>query len=814
MHLQRGVNTVVIIMVLCLGIFTTIVCADDLMNTTNLTTPVPAGSPALLPATGDPIAEAAGADEKIVNETETVPSVASRENLNAEPGQLGKGPTNPAFLAYQNRSGLSETKQSLAMESAAVTGSSMATIELNDGSTTQVSLEGEIPAPLDFSYTRGLQADTGESPFSDGGSYPVAYDLRSYGKVSPVKNQGNTNACWAFATAASLESSLLPGEIWDFSENNMKNTLTSSYPDGFDRSWNDGGNRFITTAYLNRWSGPILESDDPFSTVSGTSPAGLHPYKHTQNVYFLPERASATDNNYIKSVLLDTGAVQASIFYNLTNLYYNSTSASFYNDGSLVGLDPKQTSLTSTNHAITIVGWNNTYNRSNFRTVPAGDGAFIVKNSWGTGWGDSGYFYVSYYDVTIGSYCAAFTGEPVTNYDRVYSYDPLGWVENIGYGSTTASYANVFTAESAETLRAIGTYDSAPGSYTAEIYLDPSGGPVNASGYVATTSWSASLLGYHTVDVPDIALKPGQKYSVVITASTPSLNYPIPVEDPYVGYSSHASANAGESYVSQTGATWTDLTTLSSFTEANVCVKGYTTIRSKPGVVRNNNSWLLDVTGNGAYGAGDSTYSFGKAGDRFVTGDWNGDGTTEIGVVRNNNAWLLDMTGNGAYGAGDVTYTFGKAGDKYVTGDWDGNGSTRIGVVRNNNSWLLDVTGNGAYGAGDRTYTFGKAGDVPVTGDWDGDGKTEIGVVRNNNSWLLDVTGNGAYGAGDVTWTFGKAGDVPVTGDWDGDGTTEIGVVRNNNTWLLDVSGNGAYGAGDRTYTFGKAGDVFVTGAW
>ena len=188
--------------------------------------------------------------------------------------------------------------------------------------------------------------------------------------------------------------------------------------------------------------------------------------------------------------------------------------------------------------------------------------------------------------------------------------------------------------------------------------------------------------------------------------------------------------------------------------------------------------------------------------------------TPRIGVVRNNNTWLLDASGNGVYGPGDLTYTYGKAGDVYVTGDWTGNGTTKIGVVRNNNTWLLDASGNGLYGPGDLTYTFGKAGDVYITGDWNGDVKTEIGVVRTNNSWILDTSGNGAYGAGDRIYTFGKAGDRYVTGDWTGNVTTKIGVVRNNNTWLLDASGNGAWGAGDLSYIFGKAGDKYVTGKW
>ena len=138
----------------------------------------------------------------------------------------------------------------------------------------------------------------------------------------------------------------------------------------------------------------------------------------------------------------------------------------------------------------------------------------------------------------------------------------------------------------------------------------------------------------------------------------------------------------------------------------------------------------------------------------------------KIGVVRNNKTWLLDASGNGVYGAGDLNYTYGTAGDRYVTGDWNNKGKTEIGVFRNNNTWLLDVSGNGAYGAGDLVYAFGKAGDVPVAGDWNADGKTEIGVVRNSNTWLLDASGNGAYGASDLAYTFGKAGDRYVTGKW------------------------------------------------
>jgi len=135
-----------------------------------------------------------------------------------------------------------------------------------------VSGPGYIPSPVDLS---GLSRSSEKLLLRASGSeLPSTYDLRKEGKVTSVKDQGQTGSCWAFSSIAALESYILrkEGETRDFSENNMKNLLSSAYSEGFDRGPNDGGNAFMSMAYLARWSGPINESDDPFSETSTYSP--------------------------------------------------------------------------------------------------------------------------------------------------------------------------------------------------------------------------------------------------------------------------------------------------------------------------------------------------------------------------------------------------------------------------------------------------------------------------------------------------------------------------------------------------------------
>jgi C1A family cysteine protease/PKD repeat protein len=424
-----------------------------------------------------------------------------------------------------------------------------------------------------------------------GSEIPSSYDLREQARVTPVKNQGSIGSCWAFSSLASLESYILgtEGESRDFSENNMKNLITKYYSDGFDLVPDNGGNSFISMAYLTRWSGPVNESADPYDETSVYSPAGLPVQKHVQEVLVLPERTGPLDNEKIKRALMDYGAVFSTICWDSS--YYQSGNYTYRYTGSLAA-----------NHAITIVGWNDSFDRNRFKQVPSGDGAFIVKNSWGEEWGEEGYFYISYYDTRIGyGENAVFKSSEKDNFDYNYLYDPLGWITQIGYSELTAWGSNVFTSKGDEKLEAVGFYTTDLNTaYEVYIYKNPTNGPLNSTtNYAVKETGTCSLPGYHThVLNSTVNLTSGEKFSVVIKFSNPSYTYPLAVEKPYINYSSKAQANSGESFVSYDGTSWTDLTSISGYSETNLCIKAFTTVNELPeaGFSSNITSWVSPLT--------------------------------------------------------------------------------------------------------------------------------------------------------------------------------------------------------------------------
>ncbi|HBA59677.1 MAG TPA: hypothetical protein DCZ92_02410 [Elusimicrobia bacterium] len=454
------------------------------------------------------------------------------------------------------------------------------------GKDISAAISGKPGAPSSVSRVAGFRGPLAPS------SYDNAYDLRDYNKLTAIRDQGACGDCWAFATYASMESKLLPGETRDFSEAHLDGNSS------FDWASCDGGVSIMSAAYLARWSGPVNEGT--------SSPV----QKHVQGMYWLPIPATPNETafkNNVKAAITTDGAVYSSIYWD-DNATPTSSDAHFYNSRCS---EPYGTQGACTcsgtgcgGHAIALVGWNDTYAKENFTTptmgTPAGNGAFLARNSWGldTGISNSGYFYISYYDTSLGGDTAVFNdNQAVTNYTTLYQYDPLGYTYRIGNGdvqgeagdSTTEWMANIFDA-SAGQLNAVGFYTTdVDVDYELRVYTGVTAGSPTSGTLAHTATGNFAASGYHTVPVGSVVmLVGGTKFSVVVKLINSADVYPIAAELNIPGFSSGAGASAGQSYISPNGSAWTDLTTITNsyygdnFNKTNVCLKAYADADTTP----------------------------------------------------------------------------------------------------------------------------------------------------------------------------------------------------------------------------------------
>ena len=167
--------------------------------------------------------------------------------------------------------------------------------------------------------------------------------------------------------------------------------------------------------------------------------------------------------------------------------------------------------------------------------------------------------------------------EPTTNYSRIYQYDPLGWTSSTGYSNETAWFANIFTAEASEGLAAVSFYcRAATCPYEIYVYTGVTAGVPRSGTLAATETGTISYPGYTTIDLSSpIPLASGGRFSIVVKLTTPGSNYPISLEHRIAGYSSSATASAGQSFIGSSGSSWSDLTALSGHENDNVCLKGF-----------------------------------------------------------------------------------------------------------------------------------------------------------------------------------------------------------------------------------------------
>jgi C1A family cysteine protease len=392
---------------------------------------------------------------------------------------------------------------------------------------------GFIPSPFRISHSLKTKSGAEEKTNPLLAGFPSSYDLRSLGKVSSVKNQGSCGDCWAFATMGSLESHwlVLGGSESDLSENNLKECHR------FAVNSCSGGNEQFATSYFSANQGPISETDDPYQASNLSCSTGLFPVAYVTDAYFLPK-----DSGVIKQYLIDYGALYTTLYISEDPAYYNSENHTYYYNGD------GETDPDVAAHAVTLAGWDDA------KVTAGGTGAWIVKNSWGTSWGDNGYFYVSYNDTGINTDVAAWPSKiDYTNAKTIYMYDEVGATNSWGFSNGTDYGLTKFVATGNQQITKIGTWIRTDGASVSFELYDDFNGTTLSSPLGSLSNQTVDYAGYRTFDLASpISISSGNDFYIKAAYTTPGYNFPIPIEQEVESYA-YPSIETGKNWISDDG---------------------------------------------------------------------------------------------------------------------------------------------------------------------------------------------------------------------------------------------------------------------
>ena len=428
--------------------------------------------------------------------------------------------------------------------------------------------------------------------------------------VTPVKFQNPFGTCWGFAAIAAAESSILGDNLTtynadtlDLSEkhlvyfvgNAIDDPNNSQYGEGthaakgvtLQEKLNGGGMPFFATSLFASGIGPVLENTNPAlaykgkngsveyvtKTVDGVKKAVPYCYDDEDDwslpeelrfqnsftlkeSYMLPSPAEVDEEtgeysyneagtNAIKKMLMEKRAVQIGFCAD------TSQPSQEAGDGQYISKNWAHytyDSNESANHAVAIVGWDDNYPKENFVEDhnPPADGAWLVKNSWGSeeeefpnrgpGWGiennngeGTGYFWLSYYDKTIGMPEALeFDKESSDEYIiDSYDYMPVNDVSGAAI-DTEIKMANVFKADFNEQLEQVSCETTYPGTTVVnEVYLLASDFKDPTDGILVSRQESQfEFGGFHKISLNEpIFIQKDQSYAIVQTQKTTDGDY-------------------------------------------------------------------------------------------------------------------------------------------------------------------------------------------------------------------------------------------------------------------------------------------------